>query len=604
MKLTPLGKVVILIVVIGGAAGGYRLFGPKLFAAASDKSSVDVSRIDLPSASGDTSTGFSGKVVMPGDEAGCTEDPEVRLLGYAWNAQMGMLFATGGPQATKGSLMCEHHVNFKWTRQDDNGKLQEALVSFATELSKGVDNPTKGAHFVTIMGDGGAAFLKGLNDALKRLGPEYQAKIVGSAGYSRGEDKFMGPVDWKADPHSAMGGFVAGVIRDGDWNIAQKWLGDNGLKNNPDEKTYDPDALNWVNASDYIDAATKYITGYSEDRPVVKNGKRTGQTKHITVQGLVTWTPGDVNVAKQKGGITSIVSTKEYTSQMPCVVIGIDKWMKNHRDVVQNMLLAIAEGGDAVRHSEAALKKGSDISAQVYGEKGEGARGSYWETYYKGARESDKSGHDVDLGGSSASNLADSLLAFGLLPGSANLVAATYTAFGNVDKAQYPELMSTFPTADQVIDTSYYRSLLHTNAPSQASVEQIKPKFSESKKTTSVISNKAWHIPFDSGRASFSKEAMKDLEKLRQDLLVAGNAAVEIHGHTDNVGDPAGNMQLSESRAFAVQKWLEKAFPVNFPKGRVKVVAHGQSEPLEPNSTGAGRAANRRVEIKLVRTSE
>ena len=36
---------------------------------------------------------------------------------------------------------------------------------------------------------------------------------------------------------------------------------------------------------------------------------------------------------------------------------------------------------------------------------------------------------------------------------------------------------------------------------------------------------------------------------------------VEIHGHTDNAGDPAKNMTLSEQRAFAVKQWLEAKSP-------------------------------------------
>ena len=114
-----------------------------------------------------------------------------------------MLLANGGAQATQGSLMCENGVNLKWARQDDNSKLQEALVTFATALSKGEKNPKSGAHFVTIMGDGGAAFIKPLNDSLRRIGPQYQAKIINAIGYSRGEDKFMGPAAWRDNPAAA-----------------------------------------------------------------------------------------------------------------------------------------------------------------------------------------------------------------------------------------------------------------------------------------------------------------------------------------------------------------------------------------------------------------
>jgi OOP family OmpA-OmpF porin len=78
---------------------------------------------------------------------------------------------------------------------------------------------------------------------------------------------------------------------------------------------------------------------------------------------------------------------------------------------------------------------------------------------------------------------------------------------------------------------------------------------------------------------------------------------VGIHGHTDSQGNPAANMTLSEARAFAVKQWLEKKSPVNFPKGRIQVFAHGQQNPVAPNSTEQGRSQNRRVEIVLGTTT-
>jgi hypothetical protein len=280
------------IFLIGVALVGYGLhrYGllESIFPTAKTTESTVPKRADLPGAGGSSAVNVA-PVALPSTQPGCVDKAEVRMLVWAWNAQMGLMFANGGPQASLGSLMCKEGVNLKLIRQDDVGKMQEALVAFATELKSGKNHPAAGAHYVAIMGDGAATFLAGVNEVLGRLGSDYIAKVVGSAGYSRGEDKFMGLPDWKTNPAASRGGLTAGVLHDGDWNIAQKWLGDNGLCNNPDEKTYDPNCMNWVNASDYLDAAEKYIANYCETRPVVSKGKRTGESKKVA---STAWSPG------------------------------------------------------------------------------------------------------------------------------------------------------------------------------------------------------------------------------------------------------------------------------------------------------------------------
>ena len=599
MKLTPMGKVTVLVVVAGAAFGVYRSWDV-IAPGAAAKNSVTPQKIDLPTNAATGTALVQTDFTVASDNPGCTDKDEVRVLGYAWNAQQGMLLANGGAQATQGSLMCENGVNLKWARQDDNSKLQESLVTFATALSRGEKNPTKGAHFVTIMGDGGAAFIKPLNDSLRKIGPEYGAKIVDAIGYSRGEDKFMGPASWRDNPAASRGGVVAGVLRDGDWNIAQKWLGDNGLKTNPDEKTYDPDALNWISAGDYLDAVEKYVAGYTETRPVVRNGVKTGETKTIRVDGVVTWTPGDVTVAQKKGGLVSIISTREYSSQMPCIVIGIDKWCKDNRAIVQNMVTAIGEGGQQIQSNPAALDRSSAITAQLFAEKG--ADASYWKKYFRGTSERDATGEMVELGGSSVNNLADSLLAFGQVPGSSNLVATTYTVFGNLVKSQYPEFVPSFDPASSVIDASYLQAVASKmNGSQKALIARAKPSFKSAKSGAmrKLVSRRQWNIRFNPGKATFTPAAKAELNQLGRDLLIAGGTTVEVHGHTDNQGDPKTSMPLSEARAFAVANYLQKLSPVNFPAGRVQVFAHGESQPLVPNTSDANRARNRRVEIVL-----
>jgi outer membrane protein OmpA-like peptidoglycan-associated protein len=518
--------------------------------------------------------------------AGCAEKGEVRFYHWAWNAQMGLMLANGGKQAQKDSLMCSHGVNLSLVREDNTDVMQNELVSFAESLKKGESNPKKGAHFVAIMGDGGAQFLKGVNDKLDKLGPEYRAVVVGSAGYSRGEDKLMGPAAWKADPQRSRGGVVAGVLRDGDWNIAMKWLADNKIPNNPDEKSWDPDALNWVNASDYVDAAQKYVSGYCAELVNVKTHKK---EKHC-VDGVVTWTPGDVTAAEQKGGIVSIVSTREYRSQMPNVIIGNKKWMNAHRQETVGMLSAIFEAGDRIKSDDASLRRAAAVSARVYNERD----AAYWYKYFRVVKEHDKAGGEVELGGSSVNNLADNAQLFGLAPGSVDAFATTYTVFGNVVKAQYPDLFPSFYSASDIEDLSYVKELWSQGAKTAAETVAF-----DGKGMKALVSRRAWDIQFQTGSASFTADSQRELSKLLDELVVASGTTVEIHGHTDANGSADGNMRLSEERAFAVKKWLEAHAPASFPENRVKVVAHGQTEPVASNSTNEGRAKNRRVVIVL-----
>lgn len=538
------------------------------------------SRVDLP--------GEAGSFPVVTDQGpGCADKAEVRFYHWAWNAQMGMMLANGGKQAQKGSLMCKNGVNLVLVREDNTDQMQNQLVSFAEGVKKGESNPSEGAHFVAIMGDGSAQFLKGVDDRLMKLGPDYMAVVVGSAGYSRGEDKLMGPPAWRDNPQRAKGGVIAGVLRDGDWNIALKWMGDNKIANNPSEQTYDPDAVNWVNASDYVDAAQKYVSGYCAEMKNVKTGKK---EKHC-VDAVVTWTPGDVTVAEQRGGLVSIVSTREYRSQMPNVIIGNKKWMTSHREITKGMLSAIFEAGDRIKSDDGALREAAAVSAVVYKEQ----TPAYWYRYFKVQKENDKQGIAVELGGSSVNNLADNAQLFGLAPGSVNQFDVTYTVFGNVVKSQYPELVPSFYSAAQVSDLSYVKELYAAGPKTSADLAQ----FSNDAKIKQVVSRKAWDIQFQTGSATFTPDTQKQLAQLQDDLVVAGGTMVEIHGHTDAAGSADANMTLSEQRAFAVKKWLEGHAPASFPEGRVKVVAHGQNEPVAPNSNNEGRAKNRRVVIVL-----
>lgn len=100
---------------------------------------------------------------------------------------------------------------------------------------------------------------------------------------------------------------------------------------------------------------------------------------------------------------------------------------------------------------------------------------------------------------------------------------------------------------------------------------------------------------FDNGKAVLrdgSKPTLQELGKVLQDNP---GLNVEVVGHTDDVGGADGNQRLSEARAAAVAEALSRSYGIAAP--RLKTRGMGQTVPLAANTTEAGRAQNRRVEI-------
>jgi len=109
---------------------------------------------------------------------------------------------------------------------------------------------------------------------------------------------------------------------------------------------------------------------------------------------------------------------------------------------------------------------------------------------------------------------------------------------------------------------------------------------------------------FDSGKANLKREATEFIgvisDIIKQEKYIGYD--VQIEGHTDNLSINSvqfpNNWILSSYRAFAVLDELLKVH--GFDPEKVAATGYGEFRPMETNDTAEGRAANRRVEIKVV----
>ena len=106
------------------------------------------------------------------------------------------------------------------------------------------------------------------------------------------------------------------------------------------------------------------------------------------------------------------------------------------------------------------------------------------------------------------------------------------------------------------------------------------------------------HLIFEQGKAVINPKSFQELDELVAMMKDSPKVEIQLEGHTDNVGNPAANLKLSQSRVDAVKKYITSK---GISKNRVKTKAFGGSQAIAKENTEEARSKNRRVEMRVLK---
>lgn len=106
------------------------------------------------------------------------------------------------------------------------------------------------------------------------------------------------------------------------------------------------------------------------------------------------------------------------------------------------------------------------------------------------------------------------------------------------------------------------------------------------------------NLNFTTGTTQLTPESVPTVNDLIVILKAYPVAEVQLVGHTDNTGDPAANLKLSQDRATAVRDALVNG---GIDANRTSTAGYGQDKPIASNDTEEGRAKNRRTELVVTK---
>ncbi len=167
-----------------------------------------------------------------------------------------------------------------------------------------------------------------------------------------------------------------------------------------------------------------------------------------------------------------------------------------------------------------------------------------------------------------------------------------------------PQLAREMPVSKniKIVDTKLNFKKDDGKELSLSNVGEIEGKLIDFISSDKAVDKTTWfdfdHLLFKTNESTLQSESQAQLNNIADILKFFPNASIKLGGYTDNVGDAAKNLKLSNDRSTTVKAELVK---LGIADARVESEGYGQEHPVASNDTEEGRKANRRISVRVTK---
>lgn len=303
--------------------------------------------------------------------------------------------------------------------------------------------------------------------------------------------------------------------------------------------------------------------------------------KSQQVDAAVVWSPDDEECLKAVTGSTILESTRSASNIIADFFFAKEEYVRDNRDKLAKLYEGWMRGAAEINNSQAAKDKAIDILTA-----GLGVPRDFSETAINNVR---------------LVTHGDNINFFGLNPDFNGVTGENLYLRMASEYQKLGLAAASIPNWRQIAYPQFAQQaqLTGENNAAEAGKEFSRVSASEGA-AKEAIATKRVSINFRTGEYQLDENAKYIIDLEFVDIAKAfGNARIRIEGNTDNVGNEASNIRLSERRARSVADYLIKDHGMS--PNRFIIVGNGPNDPVGSNDTADGRAKNRRTDFELVR---
>jgi NitT/TauT family transport system substrate-binding protein len=542
MKLTPMGKAIVVLALLVAAFFAVRKFAPnlKIWALGKNAASATAAKNDtvskgdfdaLGNAPADPERGKGSEGVAPASNLGGSgklDRPLVVAINTWAGHSPGIVFNNGLDPNPGSSYKKKYGLDVKFVLLEDPAAKLAAFRSGNVDIMW--DTVDNWAREASILAD-----------------QNHNAKSVILQDWSRGGDGIVSLASIKSI-EELKGHKIACTQFTPSHFLLLYLLAQSGLS--PDDR-----------------AAVEKDIIFTQDAPAAA-----AAFKARRVDAAVTWEPDLSGAVEARGAEAHIlVSTSAATNIIADTLVAGQELINRYPDTVRDFVHGWLEGIEAIKNDP---------------------QGSY-ATVGK-ALKLDSDTISGMLSGLKLTPYADNAQFYGLTGGKAHYESLFDTAFIIWRKKG---LVTRAVEAKDWADSRFLQALA-ADYPGQRVEEPKLAAKAPSEKDRAII-NKQIQIHFTPGSDEIMAGSFIVLDALGETMTSFGNTYLRVEGNTDATGSQRTNLTLSEKRAAAVKDYILKSFP-NIEATRFQTIGHGSANPMADNSTETGRQLNRRTDIKVV----